>query len=201
MTVDTVTAPARTSPLSGWRTDFEALPAAVRLEEVAFLTQLSLRAEPGSSAAEAAGEVVGVPLPTRACTVAAGGEVEVLWLGPDEWLVVAPEGRHDLEHQLREAVGEHGTVVDVSAQRTTLRLTGPRARTLLAHGCSLDLHPRVNLAGTCVQTHLARAGVILVTRDETGTDYWLIVRSSFASYLAEWLVDACRGHRREPSWQ
>jgi heterotetrameric sarcosine oxidase gamma subunit len=34
-------------------------------------------------------------------------------------------------------------VVDVSAQRTTLRLRGEHARDLLAGGCSLDLHPRV----------------------------------------------------------
>jgi sarcosine oxidase subunit gamma len=35
---------------------------------------------------------------------------------------------------------------------------------------------------------LARAGVIIVNRGEAG--HWLLVRSSFADYLADWLLDA-----------
>jgi hypothetical protein len=53
-------------------------------------------------------------------------------------------------------------VCDVSAQRTTLSITGPQAADVLAHGCAIDLDPRAAPAGTCVQTNLARVGVILV---------------------------------------
>ena len=79
------------------------------------------------------------------------------------------------------------TVTDVSAQRTTLRLTGSRARDLLAKGCSLDLHPRVFGSG-CAQTMLARSQVVLVARADGG--FRVLVRSTFALYLAEWLLDA-----------
>ena len=82
---------------------------------------------------------------------------------------------------------EFGTVTDVSAQRTTIVLSGPRARDLLARGCAIDLDPSVAPPGTCVSTLLAQTGVlILVERD----DVLLLVRSSFASYLARWLEDA-----------
>ena len=97
----------------------------------------------------------------------------------------------DLEAQLREAVAEHdGAAVDVSAQRTTLRLRGAHARDVLAKGCSLDLHPRVFGPGAAAQTMLALAAVVLIPLDDKGTDYRIIVRSSFAGYLADWLLDA-----------
>ena len=52
-------------------------------------------------------------------------------------------------------------MTDVSAQRTTLELSAPGARDVLAQGCSLDLHPRAFGPGDCAQTLLARAAVIL----------------------------------------
>jgi sarcosine oxidase subunit gamma len=79
-------------------------------------------------------------------------------------------------------------VVDVSAQRTTLLVAGPRARDLLAMGCALDLHPRSFGEGTCAQTTLAQAQVVLVGRE--GGAFWVLVRASLAAYLVDWLFDA-----------
>lgn len=52
-----------------------------------------------------------------------GGDVEVLWLGPDDWLVVAPPGWAHLEVGLRAGLRGGGSVIDVSAQRTTISLS------------------------------------------------------------------------------
>jgi sarcosine oxidase subunit gamma len=186
------------SPLEGWNAAFAQLPGDVRITELPFLTQLDLRVEPGGPAAAAAGRSLGGELPTAPCTASrssAGGigDVEVLWLGPDEWLILAGPGQRDeLEDLLRTAIGgEHGAVADVSAQRTALSLSGPAAREVLARGCAIDFDPRVAPAGTCVQTLLARAGVTIVVRDEQPGEFLLLVRASFAEYLAAWLVDAC----------
>ena len=65
-------------------------------------------------------------------------------------------------------------MVDVSAQRTTLRLRGEHARDLLAGGCSLDLHPRVFGRGAAAQTLLGQAGVVLMALDDTGTHYQIV---------------------------
>lgn len=117
-----------------------------------------------------------------------------LWLGPDEWLVVGPpDSRRDLEGRIREAAADEAasvSVTDVSAQRTTLLVAGPRARDLLAHGCALDLHPRAFGTGRCAQTSLGRTQVVLVARDEPRGGFWVLVRSSFAGYLTDWLLDA-----------
>ena len=181
----------RRSPLGHRAADLAAAPAAVRLRELPFLTQLNLRLDPGGPAAEAVGETLGAPLPTRSNTAVRSGDVTVLWLGPDEWLVVAPPGApEELEKSLRLALGtEAGAVVDLSAHRTTVELAGERAREVLAKGCSLDLHPSVFRQGSCAQTLLAQAPALLLSRGDDAS-YWLLVRASFATYLADWLLDA-----------
>jgi sarcosine oxidase subunit gamma len=166
-----------------------AAGGAVSLAEAPFLAQLNLRLDLKSRAADAVALELGVPLPTGP-GAGTSGELTVVWLGPDEWLVVGPpHSAADLESRLRAAIGtEHASVVDVSAQRTALVVTGPRARDLLAMGCALDLHPRAFGEGSCAQTMLARAQVVLLGR-ESGA-FWVLVRASFAAYLADWLIDA-----------
>lgn len=160
-----------------------------RLVEQRFRPQIDLRCEPASPAAARLEEVLGVGLPPAGASAVAGG-LAVLWLGPDEWLVVAEPGS-DIESRL-QAAADPGTVtvVDVSAQRTTLQLTGSAAREVLAHGCALDLHPAAFPEGACASTLVARAGVVLVHRSAAEPAYWLVVRSSFAGYLTAWLRDA-----------
>jgi sarcosine oxidase subunit gamma len=46
-----------------------------------------------------------------------------------------------------------------------------------------------------VQTTLGQAGVVLLSLDESATHYQLLVRSSFARYLATWLLDAATEFR------
>ncbi|MER5463225.1 sarcosine oxidase subunit gamma family protein [Streptomyces sp. NPDC002668] len=165
---------------------------ALRLAELPFLAQVNVRLDPKGAAADAVGLALGLQLPLEPDTVVHAGDCSALWLGPDEWLVVGPPGgRSGLENRIRAAAGdEPAAVTDISAQRTTLLVTGPRARDLLAHGCPLDLHPRAFGPGRCAQTTLARAQVVLVARDEPRAGFWLLVRSSFAGYLADWLLDA-----------
>lgn len=190
MTVETV---GRHTPLGHQTAQLTATPDGVRLAEVPYLTQLNLRVDPSGPAATSLEDVLGTALPTRANTAVSAGELSVLWLGPDEWLVVAPEGQQEtLEKALRQAIGtEFGTVVNLSAHRTTIELTGERARDVLAKGCSLDLHPTVFTAGSCAQVLLAQAPVLLLARDGAAPAYWLLVRASYATYVADWLLDAC----------
>ena len=164
----------RRSPLDG-----VGLSDGVR--ELPFLAQVSVRTQtPGPS------------LPTERNTVAGDESRAALWLGPDEWLVVGPPRREgELETDLR-AMG--ATVVDVSANRTTLELRGPRARELLEFGCPIDLDPRVFGPGRCAQTLLARANALIwFVADDPEPVYRLLVRPSFAAHVAAWLADAADG--------
>jgi sarcosine oxidase, subunit gamma len=153
---------------------------------------VELRLDPSGPGAAAVAELLGVELPTKVSTYAKSADTTVIWLGPDEWLVTdtaltGPE----LEARLRAAVTPHGgAAVDVSGQRTNLRLRGSHSRDVLAKGCALDLHPRVFGACAAAESMLGRAGVILLAVDGRGGDYRILVCPSFARYLADWLLDA-----------
>ncbi|RAG85789.1 sarcosine oxidase subunit gamma [Streptacidiphilus pinicola] len=185
----------RRSPLGGLADRLAAGsapgPRGVRLREIPYLAQLNLRLDPIGPAARRVAEALGTPLPDRTASVTVTGALRVLWLGPDEWLVVGPDGTAPgVEQTLRQVLGdEPGSLVDLSANRTTLELSGPSARAVLEHGCSLDLHPRAFGPGHCAQTTVSKVQVILDQTDAEPT-YRLLVRASFARYLADWLLDA-----------
>ena len=172
------------SPLEGFE-----FPAGLR--ELPFLAQLDLRLDASSAALRRLASLLGFELPLQPNTATSGGEHHALWLGPDEWLVVGPERTESaLEARCREALGSDvGSVVDVSANRTTLELSGPTARAVLETGCAIDLHPRAFGPGRCAQTLVARTNVIL-HQTTSEPRYRLLVRPSFAAYLASWLRDA-----------
>lgn len=107
---------------------------------------------------------------------------DALWLGPDEWLVV---GKRESDFPGAPAA------VDVSANRVVFELSGDRVRDVLAQGCSLDLRPHAFGPGSCAQTLLARASVILQCMDDDV--FRIFVRRSFAPYMRAWLEDAAEG--------
>jgi len=186
----------RTAPLAAYGDALGALPDGVQITPRPFVAMAGLRVDPTGPAAAAVAEHLGVGLPPGPSTYAESETATAIWLGPDEWLVTSPfRTPEELETGLREAVGADGSVVDVSAQRTTLRLRGEHVRDLLAGGCSVDLHPRVFRRGAAVQTLLGQAGVVLMALDDTGTHYQVVVRSSFAGYLIAWLLDAATEYR------
>ncbi|MEU6105230.1 sarcosine oxidase subunit gamma [Streptomyces flaveolus] len=167
----------------------------VRLSERPFLTMVSLRVDPASAAATRVGTALGAPLPAHCGGTARTGLHSVLWLGPDEWLVLSRTDGAVLAREMRDALaGDTGSVVDVSANRTTLELGGPAARQVLEKGCALDLHPRSFGPGRAVTTQVGPVPVVLWQTDDAPT-YRLLPRSSFADYLARWLMDAMREFR------
>ena len=171
--------PAAASPLAGRDPDLGAAGA----REVGYLAQVSLRAEASLAPR------VPFPLPLEPNTWSRGDGREALWLGPDEWLVVAGPGQAPaIVAELEAALdGAHRSVVDVSAYRTVVELAGDRRYDLFTQGCGLDLHPRSWRDGRCAQTLLARAPVLLQERDHATR---IFVRASFATHLAAWLLRA-----------
>jgi len=187
----------RRSPASHLAGALEAgsIEGTVVLKEGPFQTMAGVRVDPGSEAGSRIAPVVG-GLPARCGEVAGTERVSVLWLGPSEFLMVAPEEAHDslggdLIGSLVSALGDApGQVVDLSANRTTFELAGPRARAVLEKGCALDLHPRSFSPGTAVNTEVGNIPVILLKSGEES--YRIFPRASFADFLGRWLLDAMR---------
>jgi sarcosine oxidase subunit gamma len=144
--------------------------------EVAFPAQVDLRAGDGSA----------LGLPTEPNTWARLGEREVLWLGPDEWLVVAAADAAALVADLESSlVASHHSVVDVSANRAVIDLAGAGRLELLSSACPIDLDPRSWTEGRCAQTLFGAAQVLIQERTE---DTRLFVRPSFATYVVDLLL-------------
>ena len=118
-------------------------------------------------------------------------KVRVIWLGPDEWLILTDVTELDsLKDDLTRAlIKSHSALVDVSDNSTIIEIKGRYSREILMKGCSLDIHPSVFQTGCSAQTDLGLANILLL---KTADDpvYQIIVRASFASYLWDWLVDA-----------
>jgi sarcosine oxidase, subunit gamma len=135
------------------------------------LAQVDLRAEERVLPFEA-------PAPNTTVT---WGMRDVLWLGPDEWLVVGEAGTESstVEELERALADHHHSVIDVSANRIVFDLTDrPEA---IASACGIDLDPVRWRPGMCAQTLFGQAQVILHQRDERTTR--VFVRPSFAGYV------------------
>ena len=159
--------------------------AGVAFAARAALTFIDLRGDPQDPAFLASARAaLGAGLPLTPNTTAAGANCEVLWLGPDEWLLV---GAAPTPVDERLPI-EHGFLTDVSHGRANWRISGPRTLDLLAKGCSLDLHPRIFPVGSCAQTALAHVAVLLHRRDIA--TFELYCARSYAQHLWHWLTEA-----------
>ena len=116
-----------------------------------------------------------------------------LWLGPDEWLLIAPEpdDKRLLQTITGALVGIPHALVDVSHREAELVVSGHLRRRVLNAGCPLDLYDRAFPIGMCTRTVIAKAQVVLWRPDEDS--FRLHVARSFVGYLASLLGEVARG--------
>jgi len=115
-----------------------------------------------------------------------------LWLGPDEWLLIAegetPEALGvDLEAAL--GAGPH-SLVNISQRQLGLDLQGPNAARALNAGCPLDLSLAAFPVGEATRTMLSKAEIVLWRRG--ARQFRVEVWRSFADYAVAFLTEAAR---------
>ncbi len=162
------------------------------LSEIPIVQMLNIRGNAADTRfTQAVRDVTGLSLPVHANAASLSTSRQLLWLGPDEWLLKLKDGQcEELESALHAALhGQHSALVRVGDGNTTLTVQGPAAADLLSRGCPLDLHPRVFRAGSLAQTHIAKASATVLCL-EASTHFELTVRRSFAHYLFSWLCEA-----------
>jgi len=164
------------------------MAGAGEIAEVAFLTQVNLRVDQEHARHPALG------LPLKPNTATHRGARAILWLGPDEWLVVGPPWTSpEIIADLVNALGDaHHSVVDVSANRAVVDLRGAARHELLSKGCSLDLGRDRWSQDRCAQTLLAGVQVILEERLDATRVFF---RPSFGNHVTEWFIDATVEYR------
>lgn len=178
--------------LSTARTGSLALPIAG--------TQVSLRVSPpaarfvlrGTDALAAAGEAIGVAIPTKPCMSATNGQLSAFWLGPDEWLLLAPAAETAQIHgALTSALeGIACAVVDVSHRQTALLVEGGKAASVLNAGVPLDLSLAAFPVGMVARTIFEKAEIVLWRKG--AESFHVEVWRSFAPYVLALLQAADR---------
>ena len=164
-----------------------ALPAGARA--LPFATRMILRG--GADVVAPIAKTFGMAPPTKPMGSAALGDRAALWMGPDEWLLIAEPGDGDLFSELETALADvFHTLVDVSHRQVALALEGAGAARLLASGCPLDLDFKAFPVGMVTRTLFVKAEIGLWRREETS--FRLEIGRSFAPYVAQMLVEAAR---------
>ncbi len=176
--------------------------AEITLDERRFPAIVVLRGKAKDRAFMAAAKTaLGIALPTTPNSVELGKDITVAFMNPEEWWVIAHSDALDAEARLAAKLREgmaavRAAVTEIGESRSCILVSGPRARDLLAKGCSIDLHPKAfGGVGRSAQTLLAKATVFFhqTAEDETeGPSFEIYVTRSFADYLWSWLEDAAQ---------
>lgn len=171
--------------------DGKALPTTprVRAYPLPFATRILLRG--GTDVVGPVKEVFGVAPPTQPMGSAEAGSRAALWLGPDEWLLIAEGNATELFGRLEAALGGvFHSLFDVSHRQVAIGLEGPGAVRLLGAGCPLDLDLRAFPVGMSTRTLLVKAEIGLWRPAEDA--FHIEVARSVAPYVARILNEAAR---------
>lgn len=161
----------------------------VEATELALMGHIILRGKPDDQAfKDGAAQVLGAPLPGCLQSITIGAYV-VRWLSPDSWLItLAGDQAFALETALRETLTGHYQVVNVSGGQTIVMLSGAHVEDVLMKSVHYDVHPSNFPVGKVVNTNFAKTGCTL--RKVAEQQWELIIRRSFADYIAAWIQDA-----------
>ena len=166
------------------------VPATEWLQPVPTLTRFIFRGD--AAARTSAGAVFGVALPEQACRAASNGGRSALWLGPDERLMLAPDGEVDaIAAACASALaGQAQAFVDGSHRQGGFGVHGPHAEGLRESQCPLPLNLRDFPAGMCTRTVFATTEIVLWRVGEQS--FHVEVWRSFASYPLGLLQEVAR---------
>lgn len=178
------------------RSDLDRQPGlSITLEVVDGNGMIDLRGETGDAKFMAAAKsVIGVALPTEPRTSVSKGDVTVLWLSIDQWLVTLPRDKcAKVFAALRKKTdGLFALATDMSDARTVIRLSGDGAREVLMKGTSVDMLAPEIAGGTVRRMLFAEiaAACHVVSADPDVLDLYLF--RSYADYAWEWLLATAR---------
>jgi sarcosine oxidase subunit gamma len=162
----------------------------VRVTTLPPATRFSVRGD--DAAVGMIGRAFGVALPREACRAATGGARAALWLGPDEWLLIAPDGEaSSLMAAMGEVLGEEpASLVEISDRQVAIEVAGDKAAEAINAFNALDLDIDAFPVGMCTRTLFGKAEIVLWrTAPET---FRMEVWRSFAPYVQGCLGEAIR---------
>ncbi|MDF1758386.1 MAG: sarcosine oxidase subunit gamma family protein [Legionellaceae bacterium] len=154
--------------------------------------QINIRAR-SNKAIEIIESNLGMPLPKSPNTSSNSKDKNILWLGPDEWLLLIDyEDSYKITETLLSCISKDaGAVVNVSDNRVGFILTGPDSESILQQGTSIDIS-RLNESDV-VQTLFSKTQMIIYY---IGVNkFQLFVRTSFKDYTYKFIQKSLANYK------
>jgi sarcosine oxidase subunit gamma len=142
--------------------DFKEKHSFIQIQELPFVKKINLRLDPNDKiCVSSCSKILDTVLPTKANTYSKNTINEkVIWLGPDEWLIVSDDDTFmKLQNKLEDL---EVSVTDVSENRTIIRIRGRETYILLSKFLVLDLEKNLSTDSSCAQTLFVKVPVLLV---------------------------------------
>jgi sarcosine oxidase subunit gamma len=183
------------SPLE--HADFAGLAAlkingGVILREAKLLGHLNLRGDANNpDFLKSVKNALDLDLPLAPCSSAQNAETTIMWLSPDEWLIIIEGGTEAaIEDKLRQSLTGHFAVSDISGAQTMLEISGKDCLQLLQKSIGYDLHLDSFPINKVIGTALAKSSAHIRRTGEY--NFQLIIRRSFADYIWLWLQQSSK---------
>ena len=139
--------------------------------------------------AAAVDRIAGTAVPGPLSVLEGADGTRVVWMAPDELLVLVADyhAASAVEAGERRGLeGEHALVLNVTGARSVFRLAGPDVAETLAKGAPVDLSPGAFPVGHARRTHLSGLAVAFWRLGEQ--EWEIICARSYARHLWDWMV-------------
>ena len=164
----------------------------IKIKELPFVKKINLRLDPNDKdCVSSFSKILGTMLPTKTNTYSKNEKIKVIWLGPDEWLIVSDDDAFiKLQNKIENL---DGSVTDVSENRTIIRIRGKKTYVLLSKFLVLDLEKNLSTDLSCAQTLFVKVPVLLVRNhyDEI-PEIDIFTNRSHANYIYNLIVDGTK---------
>ena len=139
---------------------------------------------------EMAGDAFGQDIPADIGAMSSNAQRTALCLGPDEWLLTAPESEGEAIAARFASISDRvlHSLVDVGHRTVGIDVSGPAAALVLNSGCPLDLEKFPIGGGT--RTILDKAEIVLMRFEKE--HFRLEIVRSFAEFVWNFLAAAGR---------
>ena len=167
----------------------------VEIQELPFVKKINLRLDPNNkSCVSSCNKILATVLPIKANTYSKNAINEkVIWLSPDEWLIVSNDD--DAFLKLQNKIGNlEASLTDVSENRTIIRIHGNKIFVLLSKFLVLDLEKNLPTQLSCAQTLFVKVPILIVRNNNNAQipEIDLFINRSHANYIYNLLVDGTK---------
>ena len=172
--------------------------AEIKFQELPFMIKINLRGNQNDkNFMSSASKVLNTILPTRPNTYITIDSLKIIWLGPNEWLIINQKGdnKNDLFSKLENSIGsQNASVTNVSENRTIIRIMGTKLFILLSKFLTLDLDNSLADSSSVAQTLFIKVPVLLLRHHKNKQEQKIDIYTnrSHANYVYKILVDGTK---------